>query len=263
LANCIVELLIEGVYIDTEVIIVPINFNFDVLKEKEYITKKELIHVIKSQTTYVKDSSVRWIIHQLVGNGEITKIDSNHFYNGVLTKYQPSRESNRKNKIKTILNDTYPSLDAIIYETSILNEWVNHQISKNIIIVEVEKYYIENIFNALKKHLGNCVLYNPTFEDYDRYAEHDTVVVTNFITRSPKHQSIYEIKLEKLIVDIFSNDLISEFVNPSEYSAILSLMFSQYKINGETIITYAKRRNLDSIVEKHINEHLPRKRNYT
>jgi len=175
----------------------------------------------------------------------------------VLKEFFPKNESKRKKEVNEFVREKYSNLDIIIYESTILNEWLNHQVSRNIIFVEVEKFYMEDVFASLRDYFKNDILLNPSIDDYYLYAKDDMIVVSNLITRAPMHKNSYEIRIEKLIVDLFSNDLISEFFSHSEYGSIINSIFNMYKVNIKKIFSYAKRRNLSDKLEQYVNKQYP------
>jgi len=235
------------------------DINFYEFDNSKYILKEDLVRYIKDNTNYEKDSSIRWVIHELVKEGKITKLDSSYYYKGVLKEYYPKNRSDKLLKLQKIIKDKYPDMDIIIYEITILNEWLNHQISRNVIFVEVEKYFVQDIFDFIRGRLGG-VLYNPSRDDFYIYAENDVVVVTNLITRAPMNKKETDIIIEKLIVDIFSNDLISTFYSLSELETIIEGIFANYKINIKKVMTYAKRRNLGEILTKYVRKYVRERR---
>ena len=239
------------------VVVLSDDIKLDVFENSKYILKEDLVNYIKKSTDYDKDSSIRWVIHELVKSGEITKVDSKHYYKGLLKNYTPRVESKKKKLLKKVITEKYPKLDIVIYETNIFNEWINHQISRNVIFVEVEKFHIEDVFTYLRDHITNKILLNPTIGDYYLYSEDDMVIVSSLITRAPMNKESYEIKVEKLIVDLFSSDLVSKLVSQSEYAAIIDNIFRMYKVNIKTIFSYAKRRNLMEITHKYVRKYDP------
>lgn len=230
------------------------DIKLDVFENSKYILKEDLVDYIKKSTDYEKDSSIRWVIHELVKSGDITKVDSKHYYKGVLKDYSPKVETKKKKLLKKIISERYPELDIVIYETNIFNEWINHQLSRNVIFVEVEKFYMEDVFTYLRDHMTNKILLNPTTENYYLYAEDDMVVVSSLVSRAPMNKESYEIKAEKLIVDLFSSDLVSKLISQSEYATIIDNIFRMYKVNIKTVYSYAKRRNLMEITQKFIKK---------
>lgn len=233
------------------------DIKLDVFENSKYILKEDLVDYIKKSTDYEKDSSIRWVIHELVKSGDITKVDSKHYYKGVLKDYSPKVETEKKKLLKKLINKKYPKLDIVIYETNIFNEWINHQISRNVIFVEVEKYYMQDVFTYLRNHITDKILLNPTTEDFYLYAEDNIIIVSSLVSRAPMNKESYEIKVEKLIVDLFSNDLVSKLFSQSEYAAIIDNLFRTYKVNIKTIYSYAKRRNLIDITKKFVKKYDP------
>lgn len=233
------------------------DIKLDVFENSKYILKEDLVDYIKKSTDYEKDSSIRWVIYELIKSGDITKVDSKHYYKGVLKDYSPKVQTEKKKLLKKLISKKYPKLDIVIYETKIFNEWINHQISRNVIFVEVEKYYMQNVFTYLRNHITDKILLNPTTEDFYLYAEDNIIIVSSLVSRAPMNKESYEIKVEKLIVDLFSNDLVSKLFSQSEYATIIDNLFRTYKVNIKTIYSYAKRRNLIDITKKFVKKYDP------
>jgi polyhydroxyalkanoate synthesis regulator phasin len=233
------------------------DIKLDVFENSKYILKEDLVDYIKKSTDYEKDSSIRWVIHELVKSGDITKVDSKHYYKGVLKDYSPKVQTEKKKLLKKLISKKYPKLDIVIYETKIFNEWINHQISRNVIFVEVEKYYMQDLFTYLRNHITDKILLSPTTEDFYLYAEDNIIIVSSLVSRAPMNKESYEIKVEKLIVDLFSNDLVSKLFSQSEYATIIDNLFRTYKVNIKTIYSYAKRRNLIDITKKFVKKYDP------
>ena len=230
------------------------DIKLDVFENSKYILKEDLVDYIKKSTDYEKDSSIRWVIHELVKSGDITKVDSKHYYKGVLKDYSPKVQTEKKKLLKKLISKKYPKLDIVIYETKIFNEWINHQISRNVIFVEVEKYYMQDVFTYLRNHITDKILLNPTTEDFYLYAEDNIIIVSSLVSRAPMNKESYEIKAEKLIVDLFSSDLVSKLISQSEYATIIDNIFRMYKVNIKTVYSYARRRNLIEITQKFIKK---------
>lgn len=215
-----------------------INDSFD----GNLIKKIDLYKVVKGFFPSYNESSLRWVIHGLIQKGIITKISSDIFIKGHKKKYIPSNSSLLKKRVKELIISKFPNVKIAIYESSQLNEWVNHQVGRNIVFVEAEKYFLVDVFKYINKSLSITTLLNPSKEDLYLY-DGEMVVVTSLITQAPLNSQNKEIKIEKLIVDFFSKDLIAEFVNDSEKEEVISSMFRSYAINEKKILAYAKRRN--------------------
>jgi hypothetical protein len=49
------------------------DIKLDVFENSKYILKEDLVDYIKKSTDYEKDSSIRWVIHELVKSGDIIR----------------------------------------------------------------------------------------------------------------------------------------------------------------------------------------------
>jgi hypothetical protein len=208
---------------------------------KKKISKKELTIIIKRHKPLYKESSIGWVIYRLIRKNIITKLDAKTYYIGKLKIYKGSLSSELAKKVKAIINQTYPDVKFVIYESTMLNEWVNHQISRNVIFVEVEKYFMIDIFKLIQEKYFN-VLLNPT-RDYFYLYDGEIIVINQLVTQAPIDRLARTITLEKLIVDFYTKDLINEFINDFEKEEVIDIMFKSYAINTNTILAYSKRRN--------------------
>lgn len=208
---------------------------------EKIVSKQTLINVIKKENPNYKESSIRWTIYKLIKQGVITQLGNNTYYNGKLKSYRSNSESSLIKDIKLVLSKTFSNISYVIYETKILNEWVNHQISRNIIFVEVEKFFMKDVFRVVQKNYSNT-LFNPKANDYYMY-QGDLVIISGLVTQAPIDNDSKSIKLEKLIVDFYTKDLINDFITDEEKEEVIHDMFKTYKINKKTILAYAKRRN--------------------
>ena len=125
-------------------------------------------------------------------------------------------------------------------------------ISRAVIFIEVEKYYMMDIFRVIQEKYMN-VLFKPNQDTLYRY-QGDLIVVSQLFTQAPINRQERTIKLEKLIVDFYTHDLINEFITDDEKEDVIDLMFQTYVINYKTVIAYAKRRkNEDKVISALLN----------
>jgi hypothetical protein len=213
------------------------------------INVNKLHQFIKEEHPKFNDASLRWAIFTLTKKGLISKINKTEYLIGQIKEYiQQSLETKRNQVIKTI-SKKYPDIKAIVFESFVLNEWLNHQVSRYVIFVEVEKPFIKDIFRLLNESFPKQVLLNPNQEMLANYQDHE-IVVSPLITQAPIRQKSYAFKIEKLIVDLFTNDLINEFISADEKETIITSIFQEYKVNKKTVYAYAKRRHNLSYIQK-------------
>lgn len=215
-------------------------------KENTSISRESLVELIRRDKSDYKDSSVRWALYRLVHDGVITKVDSEFFRIGRVNPYVTKPGGKTKKQIVQVLKSEFSAIKAIVYESTILNEWVNHLISRNVLFVEVEKDYMHSVFRELQENIQTTILLKPSIDDYYLYASDATIIVSNLITQAPLHKDSYDIRIEKLLVDMFANKLLREFISEDEIENILNDIFSTYVVNTKTVLAYAKRRKLEA-----------------
>ena len=207
--------------------------------------REDILTAAYNADSSFSDSSLRRLIDRLKASGLIV-----HVARDVYTK--PSKDDSNlsdyvfdySDKAKTIINymqDKFPRLRFVVWETSALNEFTGHLLARNYIMLEVENSGCEFVFDGIKRDLElNTLL---------RYGENDTVIVDRLITESPTGTSEkYALTLEKLIVDMFSNRTLKETLSRGDYAEAISDMFSKYRINVVKLLRYARRRNKEETV---------------
>ena len=88
------------------------------------------------------------------------------------------------------------------------------------------------------------------------YLQDDEIVVGRLPSESPKgFNRPWESRLEKIIVDVFTDKLISRIVPEGEKGAIISGAFDSYLLDEKTMIRYAKRKGVDARFRKILKEY--------
>lgn len=210
------------------------------------IKKDELKEIIKKHYPHYKDSSINWLIYRLNEKQIITKLNNREYILGFLKEYQYKEFSDISRDLIKKFKSDFADINIVVYETFMLNEWINHLISRNIVIVEVEKYFIKDIFRYIQ-NIYSKTLFNPTKDDL--YLYKDTMIIVNpLVTQAPINKSDKTIKIEKLIVDLFTSDSINEFISEKEKEDVIKSIIKNYVVNEKTILAYAKRRrNYDTL----------------
>lgn len=222
--------------------------------DNEYIYKDELYECITQEHPNYSKASYRWAIYNLVHSGLITKIGKNQFIKGHKRKYAYEYVGATHKQIVHYFEKELPNITAVIYESTILNEWLNHQLARNIIFVEVDKFYSDIIFEKLKNNIQSNILIKPKTGEFSRYAENNTIIIQNLVTQAPTNKHSYEIKLEKLIVDFFSEPNLKMIYSESELTPMLETIFQQYVIEQKKMFAYAKRRKCDQKIKNYIKQ---------
>ncbi len=109
-----------------------------------------------------------------------------------------------------------------------MNEFVNHQLARNTIFIEVENRLDESVFNLLFEKYPH-VLHNPNIDEYYKYAG-------------------------ELLVDLFGRGISGAIISRSEYRAIYEDSFKKYNINLAKMFRYARRRGIEQRIRNYICE---------
>jgi len=200
----------------------------------------------------IKKKSMSWLLYRLVDENVITRV-SKGFYkkneHKVEFLYTLSNEAKR---IQECLLKENNDIRTLVWETNILNQFLNHQLSMNIIFVEVEKTFELHIFEILKDELKTNIFLKPDKKMFNQILFDNIVIVNSLISEAPiNKKNKNSLTIEKLIVDIFANKYLKELISKGEYSEIVCIIKERYKIDFSKINRYSARRN----IKKTINEY--------
>lgn len=158
-------------------------------------------------------------------------------------------------EVASFVQAQYPLLDFSIMELIQLNDFVNHQIAHNTVFVSVEADVMQFVFDTLRERFFGKVLVNPTLEVYHQYWSDNMIVINRLRTEAPKnHVTSWHIRLEKLLVDIVADSLLSDSISESEYPNIYEDAFSMYMIDESCLFRYASRRTIYNRIKAMILE---------
>ncbi len=159
-------------------------------------------------------------------------------------------------KIKSVhskLKNEFPYLRMCIWNTSSLNEFMIHQPGRFYILIEVDKEATQSVFFYLKEHKFS-VFIEPTQDLFEKYLpdEKETFIVKTLVSEAPL-QTINKISsptIEKILVDIFCDDIIFAAQQGAEMRTIFQEVLKKYTVNENRMIRYAdRRRKKDSFRE--------------
>jgi len=139
-------------------------------------------------------------------------------------------------------------LDYCLWSTEWLNDFTQHQLGTFFNILEVEKDYVEEVFNAYSESKQYRVYLDPKEDIMKRYAESEiSIVIKPLISCSPKHKiavkekskdEIYVPTLEKILIDVFSNAETFYAIQGSEMDRLFENTLKRYQINFTKQVYY-------------------------
>lgn len=214
-------------------------------KERKY-SHKELCELVKALKPDMADSSYHWVISCLVRDGKIIRrgYDVYSVSRGEeLREYEPFYSDEAKNLI-SILSDKYPYVVFTVFETVLMNDFLNHLIAQNTIFIQVEKESSIYVFRYLQEEGYNNALYKPSGEDMALYWSKGSIIVTDMVSEAPlRTVAPHVITLEKMLVDMYADKLISALYSGAEYSSVIEQAESRYLLDKKRMLRYARRRN--------------------
>ena len=211
-------------------------------------SRADLLREIKRLKPDYNENSLNKSLARLVERGYFMRVAKGVFVVPQLNRPTYSYEGKYSNidDIKAFIKTQFPLIDYLVFETVQLNEFFNHQIAVNTIFVETEKEATEAIFESFSE-VHASVLFSPSPALYHRYGKNDSIIVRPLPCRYPQNTGDkHGISLEKLIVDLFANELLKDFLNSADYPEAMEEMFLLYQINETKLFRYAKTRRVDA-----------------
>lgn len=226
------------------------------------VSKVELWNFYHLQNSDLTEQSFRRILYSLEKERLITPIGA-----GIYVLLNPFLASNKKKFVPSLsstaqqlgldVSKNFPFTQYLIWETGTLHEFMTHQPSQSQIILEIEKEATESVFNKLKEQSAGNIFIEPDRVTYERYIIDTTesILLLQLVTQSPKMKTkgVVSAKLEKILVDIFTDEDRFFTFHGQEMINIYENAFSMYWINTKTLFRYAGRRKVIDRLKKFIN----------
>lgn len=183
-------------------------------------------------------------MYTLVQEGVLQRIGRGKFRLGEDRKYIPEISSLSKSIFKK-LKAEFPFAKFCVWNTSLLNEFMQHQPNRFFLLVEADKEITNSAFYFLRE-IKKSVFIEPTKDILEKYIvnQKEVIVIKPLITEAPT-QNINDIEtatLEKILVDIFCDDVIFLAQQGAEKRTIFKEAFTKYTINQSKMLRYADRR---------------------
>ncbi len=225
------------------------------LEEEKTYSRDDLFRLFSYAKLGLSESTFRWTLYNLLRDGKIYKTDYDTYGTKKplsLSRYSPLYSEKAK-KVINALEREYPELQFVVFESILLNEFLNHQIAQNTVYVQVEKDLSSFVFDYIREKLGGIVLYKPNKSEYERYWAKDCIVVLELISQAPLSQeSPHDITAEKLLVDIVAEKSITASFSPSETAHVFESVLSHYQVDRRRVNRYAGRRGKAAIVQEYV-----------
>lgn len=215
-------------------------------------SRDDLFKMFRSEKKDLRDSAFRWTLYNLLREQKLFKIDYDTYTTDrpqTRPLYRPLYSDKAKTVIKS-LEGKYPALEFVVFESVLLNEFLNHQIAQNTIYVQVEKEVSSYIFDVLQEEYSGRVLYKPGKKDLDRYWTRDCLIVLELISQSPlSKEAPHEMTVEKMLVDLMAEKSMAATFSPSELPFVFEGVMESYQVDKRKMNRYAGRRGKASEIK--------------
>lgn len=211
------------------------------------ISKEDLFDLYKK--TYSNDNIKTF--ENMIGllkQYEIITDYSNEYYAIMEKALYRIKEQEELKKINNIILNKYKDIKTIVWSTNILNEFTQHYIMNNYIVVETERFAVEMILTLLKEKLMKKYtivtesMYN---ENKNVFLNNENLIIVKSLnSRAPLDKNkdgVLEPTIEKIMIDLYK-DKLYEFVQGKELEHIYTNIFDSYSINLKRLYSYAKDR---------------------
>lgn len=228
-------------------------------QRSEYFTRDQLLAFYQQFDPQVKPGTFAWYLHilmkkniiELVRKGTYTISGKPRFFPVPGKKIQKIDNSLKKNFVEVKYN---------LWTTGWLNEFTTHQQIKEITILEIEKDSMDSVFGNLRDNGFKNIFLKPDKTLMERYISegNDAVVIKPAISRSPVQlvKKIPVPTLEKILVDIFCDEIIFYFYKGTEITNIYNYALKNYTLNLTMLFNYAGRRKRAEALKTFMQEHL-------
>ncbi len=234
-------------------------YDYTILKldpDRQY-SHQELISELRQDNPKLSESSYHWAISEMLHSGSIVKIGYNEYTipDGCERKPYKPIYSDISSALLTQVSEKFPLVSFTVFETALMNDFLNHLIAQNTIFLQVEKEYSIFVFRYLQRMGCTDLMYKPSKADYALYWKEDCIVVTDLISEAPvRESSPHEICLEKMLVDMFCDKLISSTYSKAEFPEVLQKAMTDWLIEKPKMLRYARRRGKEEEIRKILEE---------
>jgi hypothetical protein len=232
------------------------------LLPRDVVLKKDIFELFRAQDPNITEQGFRRLLYKLEKGNYLLPLGA-----GLFAIQDPAERSSRQHFVPSLspgvqnlsreLQTNFPYTEYVIWESNILRDWMIHQPTQSSIILEVENEATESVFNYLTNQNYQNIYYVPEKSMMIRYMKNfvNNTIILPKITESPKMKirGVIYAKLEKILVDIFTDEERFYGYQGQEMIHIYENAFSKFWINPKTMFRYARRRKSALKLNEFIN----------
>ena len=225
------------------------------IDEHKIYCRKELIDELRMLRTDLSESTYHWALNGLLRGRVVTRLgyDSYSMSSGLTEDVSVPVYSDATKELIGLIADKYPYVKFTLFETVLMNEFLNHLIAQNTVFLQAEKESSIYIFRFLQEQGIQNIMYKPSQNEFNLYWSKGCIIVTDMISEAPtRSDKPHSIMLEKILVDILADKLISITFSKAELSDIYEQTQSRYRLDKVRMLRYARRRNKQDVLLKYL-----------
>lgn len=194
----------------------------------------------------LKEDALAYSLRKSLSDGDIVRVSWNQYAVPAKKRIYRHDYSEAAKEVAAKMQEAFSDVRFQIFELIQLNEFVNHLIAHNTIFLYVENDVVDYAFDALKREYAGRIMLKPSITEYYRYLLDDEIVVGRLPSESPKGlEQPWETRLEKILVDIAVDKLLSQIVPAGEYRNIFTDSIDRYFLDTRGMFRYAKRKGAE------------------
>ena len=217
---------------------------------------REAVHMVDPDCS---ESSINWMLVTMRKQGLLASAGTGKYYvipnESTIKKNYQYPHSLEYQEIEQSITESYPLVNFQMWELIQMNDFVNHQIAKNVIFIEVESMLVDTVYEMLHEKYPYAMIQPDTDTFYKQRAPETDIVVQKLLTEAPTPNDGHSSPLEKLLIDLLSKKLPGSLIERSEYPRIYEDIFRKYLIDETRMFRYAKRRNLYNALLSFLETH--------
>lgn len=213
------------------------------LYDSDFFTRTDYLSAIRESNTQLSEEALVYRLRDDASKGRIIRVGRNQYtFPGNKQDYAYSYSEEAVLLADEIRND-YPDAFFQIFELIQLNAFVNHLFAHNTIFIFVENELIDYVFDTLRRNHPGRVMLKPSLEHYYRYLVENQIVILRLPSESPENETVpWQSRLEKILVDISVDKLLSGIVSAEERETIFRESLDRYYLDVKAMFRYARRK---------------------
>lgn len=231
-------------------------------RNNKAFTKRDVLKFVAAQKETLPLTTINWQLHDLKKRGVIKSLGRGLY---IMTDHAKSKIdfipnfTHTHRKLFSKIKEHFPLATICLWPVRCLHEFMVHLPAVDWTIVEVERDVAKSVFSLLRQNRRD-VYFNPDAKTMEQAVAYDrrSVIVKNLISESPlvRNEKIIFPCFEKILVDLFVDDVIYSPYQGGELRNIYRDVFEKHSINPLRLKRYARRRKVWPALQKFISQNV-------